>query len=195
MILIVTALSGYLLGNISFSVIVSKYYFKKDIRTYGSRNAGTTNAARVFGLKFGIIVFVFDVLKGTIAVLIGRNLMPESGMYIAALSVVLGHNWPFFLGFKGGKGIATTIGAIFVINWQITVTGLIIGAAIAAVSKYMSLASVITMMTCPFLVIIIGEYDVKLFVLSVILTSLAIFRHKDNIRRLIKGEENKLTGR
>src|SRR5665648_362245 len=110
--ILLICLIGYAIGNISNAYFIGKIFLNKDVRNFGSGNAGATNALRAFGAKIGILVFALDILKGVIAVLIGRYLDAETGQYFAGLMVIIGHNWPAILKFKGGKGIATSIGCL-----------------------------------------------------------------------------------
>jgi glycerol-3-phosphate acyltransferase PlsY len=113
---ILLTIISYFIGNISFAYILGKIFAKKDVREYGSGNAGATNAFRTFGKKVGALVFLGDVLKGVAAVLLGRYLGGQTGAYIAGAFVIIGHNWPVLLSFKGGKGVATTIGVMLFVN-------------------------------------------------------------------------------
>ena len=114
--LAITAVVGYFLGCISMGVIVSKAYARIDIRKYGSGNAGTTNMLRVFGMKPGIFTFLGDFLKGIVAVLLGRIIAGEIGGYLCGLCAVIGHDFPALFGFKGGKGVATTLAIAWMLS-------------------------------------------------------------------------------
>lgn len=138
---LLTAGIAYLIGCINNAYILTKYTRKIDIRNYGSGNAGATNVLRVLGYKAAAPVFALDVLKGVIAVLIGKYLMGTTGAMIAGIAVVCGHNWPVFLKFRGGKGIATSIGVVMTVSPFLGIIALAIGVIIIALTKYVSLGS------------------------------------------------------
>lgn len=187
------AIISYFLGNISFAYILGKLFTKKDVRDFGSGNAGTTNAMRAFGKKIGIMVFVGDVLKGVIAVIIGRNFGGQIGAYIAGASVIIGHNWPVLLNFKGGKGVATTIGVMIFVNLYLTSICVVLGVIIIIFTKTVSLGSIFGMALAPIVAIIfVRPFDIALFIFCLFVASMSIYRHKSNIKRLLKGKENKL---
>ncbi|WP_422485217.1 glycerol-3-phosphate 1-O-acyltransferase PlsY [Gudongella sp. DL1XJH-153] len=190
--LLVPALS-YLIGSFSSAYIVGKAFKKIDIRNHGSGNAGATNALRIMGKKLGVLTFLMDFAKGVIAVLIGLGLGGYNGGIIAAFFTVVGHNWPIFFKFKGGKGIATTIGAMAIIQFPITLISVIVGIATAVISKYVSLGSLV-FLTVLFLLTFTGLSGggINTSVLTFSLMILGYYRHKENIKRLIKGNENKI---
>ncbi len=184
---------SYLLGNISFAYILGKIFAQKDVREYGSGNAGATNAFRTFGKKIGIMVFLGDVLKGVIAVLIGRNFGGDIGAYLAGAAVIIGHNWPVLLGFKGGKGVATTIGVVVMINIKLTLICVVLGVIIIAITRMVSMGSIFGMALAPIVAILfIKPFDFAFFLFCLFVGSMSIYRHKDNIKRLLKGTETKL---
>lgn len=190
---IIIAIISYLLGNISFAYILGKLFTKKDVRDYGSGNAGATNALRAFGKKIGAMVFAGDVLKGVAAVLIGRNFGGAVGSYLAGAFVIIGHNWPVLLNFKGGKGVATTIGVMLIINPHVTFVCFIFGFLVIVFTRTVSLGSIVGMALAPVSTIIaVNPFDLKLFIFCLLIASMSIYRHKENIKRLIKGKENKL---
>lgn len=187
------ALISYFLGNISFAYILGKIFAKKDVRDFGSGSAGATNALRTFGKKIGIMVFVGDVLKGIIAVILGRNFGGQTGAYIAGAFAIIGHNWPLLLGFKGGKGVATTIGVMIFVNPFLTSICVILGVIIIIFTRMVSLGSIFGMALAPVVAIIfVRPFDVGLFIFCVFIASMSIYRHKSNIKRLLEGKENKL---
>lgn len=184
---------GYLLGNFATSYILGKFLKSTDIRQYGSGNAGATNALRVFGIKIAAATFAVDALKGCIAVVIGRAILGEAGGLIAGLSAVVGHNWPIFLRFKGGKGIASTIGVVLTVNYLSAIVCFFIGIIIVIKTRFVSLGSIIAMALLPLVgLIIVRPFNLHYFIFTVILSVMAIFRHRSNINRLIKGEESKI---
>lgn len=190
---IIVLIISYLLGNLSFAYILGKFLMKKDVRDYGSGSSGATNAIRVFGAKIGIMVFVGDVLKGIVAVLIGKMICGDIGGYLAGVFVIVGHNWPVLLKFKGGKGVAATIGVMLMINPFVTFVCFIIGLAIAVFTRMVSLGSIIGMSLAPIVILIfVRPFNVQLFIFCLFVSSMSIFRHKENIKRLLNGKENKL---
>ena len=188
---IITCVIAYLIGNFATSYLVSKKAANIDIRKYGSGNAGATNVLRVLGLKHGLITFAGDALKAVVAVLIGSIIAGENGKLLAGLFVVIGHNWPAALGFKGGKGIAATIGSMAATVPLVALIVIPTGVLILVVTKYVSLASVLGIIMFP-IVIVIMSMPMNYIMLSTILCIIAIFKHRANIVRLIKGTESKI---
>ena len=193
LIIIITA---YLLGNISTSYIVAKRLAGVDIRTQGSGNAGSTNVLRILGKKAGALTFIGDVLKGLIAVLIARfiaygvNLDDTTCAYIAVVAVVLGHNYPVFLGFKGGKGVATSLGSMLGMNPLVALLCLGFFIIIVAITKYVSLGSILGIGLSP--VIMMINHNNKGVLVTLFLTISVAITHKENIKRLLNGTERKL---
>lgn len=188
---VIVSVIAYFLGNFATSYIVSMRYAKIDIRKHGSGNAGATNVLRVLGAKAAAITFLGDILKGVIAVIIGRYIAGSNGAILAALFVVVGHNWPVLLKFKGGKGIATTIGAMLAINPLLVVIIFCIGIIVLVTTKYVSLASILGMALYPIFMIGFKE-PTQYIIFSFIISALAIYRHRENIKRLLNGTESKL---
>lgn len=193
LIIIITA---YLLGNISTSYIVAKRLAGVDIRTQGSGNAGSTNVLRTLGKKAGALTFIGDVLKGLIAVLIARfiaygaNLDDTTCAYIAVVAVVLGHNYPVFLGFKGGKGVATSLGSMLGMNPLVALLCLGFFIIIVAITKYVSLGSILGIGLSPIIMMI--NHNTKGVLVTLFLTISVVITHKENIKRLLNGTERKL---
>lgn len=193
LIIIITA---YLLGNISTSYIVAKRLAGVDIRTQGSGNAGSTNVLRTLGKKAGALTFIGDVLKGLIAVLIARfiaygaNLDNTTCAYIAVVAVVLGHNYPVFLGFKGGKGVATSLGSMLGMNPLVALLCLGFFIIIVAITKYVSLGSILGIGLSPIIMMI--NHNNKGVLVTLFLTISVVITHKENIKRLLNGTERKL---
>lgn len=184
---------SYLIGCFSSAYLIGRIFKKMDIRSYGSGNSGTTNAVRVMGFKLGVLTFLLDFSKGILAVLIGINIMGQLGGFIATIFVVIGHDWPVFLRFKGGKGIATTIGALAVLNFPVALISVIIGILTALLTRYVSLGSMMFLIMVPIISLIYNSaFNQSFFLTTVILGLVGIYRHKENIKRLINGNENKL---
>ncbi|MCL6459678.1 MAG: glycerol-3-phosphate 1-O-acyltransferase PlsY [Gorillibacterium sp.] len=187
------ALVSYLLGSISFSLIIGKMIKGIDIRQHGSGNAGATNTLRILGKGPAILVLSLDVCKGIGAVWLGRWLGGgEIWVEIACgIAVIIGHNWPVFFGFKGGKGIATTIGVLITLSfWPALFAGVFAILAIA-VSRYVSVGSLLFTALMP-VFLLLTESPIELFWASLIIALLAFFRHRTNIVKLIHKKENKL---
>ncbi|MEE0409789.1 MAG: glycerol-3-phosphate 1-O-acyltransferase PlsY [Clostridia bacterium] len=191
---------AYLIGSINSSILISKAVMGKDIRESGSGNAGATNMLRTMGKKYAIITLVIDILKGVVALLLAMLAIKFGAyavsMYIAGVAVVVGHNFPVFFGFKGGKGVATSLGVILLLDWKIGLITLVIALAIMAVSKYVSLGSVMAALVFVIIQIVVmiatDSFDITRFICVVILGGLLIIRHRANIKRLLNGTENKL---
>ncbi len=187
---------AYLLGNISTSYIITKKMLGVDIRTQGSGNAGSTNVLRTLGKKAGVMTFVGDLLKGIIAVLIGRLIATYVGVdlanagYVAVVGVVSGHNWPAFLGFRGGKGVATSLGAMIAMNPVIALSCFVFFIVVVAITKYVSLGSILGIGLSP-IIMLIGNNQ-KGFLVTLFLTVSAAYTHRENIKRLLNGTERKI---
>ena len=189
----VTILLSYLLGCFSSAYFLGKMSKNIDIRNYGSGNAGATNALRVLGKKMGALTFALDILKGIIAILIGRTIFGFYGSLLAGIFVVLGHNYPVFLGFKGGKGVATSFGVLLMLNWKAGLLCLLVAAIIIISTKYVSLGSIAASISAPLaMVLTLDSVNKYLYITTWILAVLSVYRHKANILRLCRGEENKL---
>lgn len=186
---------SYIIGCFSSAYFVGKLFRNIDIRGYGSGNAGTTNAMRVMGKKLGVLTFLLDFFKGVLAVYIGFKILGYNGGLIAAIFVVLGHDFPVFLGFKGGKGVATTIAAMAILNFYGALLSVSIAILTALFSKYVSLGSIVFFMILPiFNSLIKKPFSKELLITTLILSLIGIYRHKDNIKRLRNGNENKIGG-
>lgn len=189
--LTITAVIGYLLGCISMGVIVSKAYARIDIRKYGSGNAGMTNVMRTLGWVPGAMAFAGDMLKGLLAAFIGKWLFGELGMCVGGLAAIIGHDWPVFLKFKGGKGISTSFGFILASNWIIALLLIPVQLVFVLSTGFMSLASIASSIAFAVLAIVFKSSETYI-VTAVIACALSLFCHRSNIVRLIQGKENKL---
>ena len=190
----------YLIGSINFAIVLSRLR-GEDIRDYGSKNAGTTNMLRTYGKKAAIITLVGDFLKGTVAVLIGMLLFGMFGQYLAALFAVLGHVFPIYYKFKGGKGIATAAGTILACEPLVLLVLLIIFAVIVGFTRYVSLASITVSLLYPLLIdryyMIFPPYEgytSGIHILFVfILSAVVFFKHYPNMKRLLNKTESKIS--
>ena len=192
------AVLAYLLGCFSTGITISRAQ-GVDIRTKGSKNTGASNVLRVLGLKSGVFTFVGDVLKAVLACVIGALLLPGAtfgvngwGMMLAGLFAILGHNWPVFYGFKGGKGVACSGAVVFLLSPLWGTIAIAICLAVIAVTRFISLGSMTLLFTYMVLMCAAhwGEWVVCLF--TVVLFALCVWRHRTNIQRLISGTENKI---
>jgi len=203
-LVILQILLAYLLGSIPSAVWVGKVFYGIDIRQHGSGNAGATNVIRVLGYKAGVPVMLFDVFKGWLAVYITilfpyHGMSPDQIIYIrigAAVAAGLGHVFPVFAGFRGGKGVGTMAGVgIALFPWALLIV-LGIFIIVLAVSRYVSLSSCIAASAFPFIVVLfLGERHPGLVILSVFVAVFVLFTHRTNISRLTKGEEKKFNFR
>ena len=182
---------GYLIGSLNFAIIYSKLK-GDDIRNHGSGNAGTTNVLRTYGKGPAAIVFILDILKGVIAILLMRLIF--GGMIYdcsAALGAILGHNFPVYYKFRGGKGVATSFAVLLTLHFPTALAGLVTFIVVALITKYVSLssilASVVAIITA-FAIFKIHEFSIFCAIIGI----LCIYRHRSNIKRLLNGTENKL---
>jgi len=195
-VLIVIAVIAYTLGSLNGAIIVSRLVFRKDIRKYGSGNAGLTNFHRVFGDSALLLVFAIDLGKGMLAALIGGGLMgllgyPMVGKIFAGFCAILGHSYPVFFGFRGGKGILTAFGMILIADWRIALICISVFIAIVAFTRYVSLGSIVAPLLAPPLIWAFnyGGLEGTVTLLAVLIL---VFQHRANIGRLITGTESKL---
>ena len=206
MLRILLLIIGYFIGNIETGYIFGKLN-KMDIRNYGSGNAGATNTLRVLGPKAGLIVFLGDFCKSLLPCLVVRYIFRDNVslsyvyMLYIGLGVVLGHNFPFYLGFKGGKGVASTAGIIMALDYRIAFVCLAIFILIVAITRYVSIASIVVMIIFIGMSHMLvktnygftdGSSPMEFRLLIVIIGFLSIFMHRANIKRLLSGTENKI---
>lgn len=194
---------GYLLGSLNFSIIFTKIFAKTDVREHGSGNAGFTNTIRTAGKKVGILVFVCDALKAIVAILIAVALAKyvpfdnyvQYGKYAAALGAVLGHNFPLYYGFRGGKGIVVSIAIIYSLNWIsgcITLGSFLIVFAITGIVSLSSLTGAAAVMAGTLVMFLNGwaGVDAVQLGLMIVMGVLAFYMHRANIKRLLNGTES-----
>jgi acyl phosphate:glycerol-3-phosphate acyltransferase len=201
--LLVLTLAAYVLGSIPSAVWVGRRFFGIDIRSQGSGNPGATNTFRVLGKKAGIVVLIMDTGKGAMAAMLARGFFPEGMPHLSVmeltlwlgLAAVLGHLFPVFLRFKGGKGVATLLGVVAVCHWQAALVCLFIFLLILLVFQFVSLASMLA--TSCFAVLIMWaphfkRPDLALQIFAWVMVALVIISHRTNLQKLIKGEERKV---
>lgn len=208
-IYIIMVIIAYLIGSVNFSIILSKKMAGFDVREKGSGNAGTTNMLRSVGKKAAVITLICDILKGVVSILIAiiigniaKDLDRELLVQIAGIAVVVGHTFPVFYGFKGGKGVATSLGVILISNWQIGLICLVFALVLMALTRMVSLGSCGAAVLFPVLTLFINEHYTVLtdgrngnvyFIYSVILAVIVLYNHRSNIKRIMDGTENKLS--
>mgnify|MGYP002551390421 CR=1 FL=1 len=206
---IIIAVVAYLIGSVNFSIIISKKMAGFDVREKGSGNAGTTNMLRSVGKKAAAITLICDILKGVIsiglAIIIGniaKNINRELLVQIAGIAVVIGHTFPIFFGFKGGKGVATSLGVLLMSNWQIGLICLVFAIILMALTRMVSLGSCAAAVLFPVLTLFINQHYTVLtegkngatyLVYSIILAVIVLYNHRSNIKRILNGTENKLS--
>ena len=186
-------ISCYLLGSIPFGYIVGKLFKKVDIREFGSGNIGATNAFRILGPSLASLVLIGDIGKGIFSIYLVQYLNIDNLLIItiAGLAVICGHDWSLFLGFKGGKGIATTFGVVFALNPTISILALIIWGVVVITTRYVSLSSIFAVISI-FIFTILFKQPYEYIIFSAIIMILGIFKHKENIKRLKLKKERKI---
>lgn len=184
---------SYLLGSVSFSILFAKWLRKIDIREHGSGNAGATNTLRVLGKGPAIAVFLLDIAKGVVGTLIGLWLGDGNDWVTVAcgLAAIGGHNWPVFFRFKGGKGIATTIGALIVWAFLPALIAGIVAILVIVFTRYVSLGSMVFAVLLP-IVLLFFNWEAAYLWGTIVVAVLAVYRHRKNIVKLLNGTENKL---
>jgi glycerol-3-phosphate acyltransferase PlsY len=181
---------GYLLGSLNSSLLVGKAY-GVDVRNHGSGNAGATNTLRTLGKKAAVFVILGDALKGILACIIGNLILGYDGLMVAGIGSIVGHNWPVYFKFKGGKGVLTSFAVALMIDWKVALVLFAIFVVIVTISRYISLGSVISAALFP-AAAFIHKGDDKLYLsIAVIFAALIIIRHRSNIKRIVQGTESK----
>jgi len=185
-------LASYLIGAIPCGVVLTRIVGSEDIRKAGSGNIGATNVYRVAGRKLGVATLVLDALKGVIPVWVALRVFPDSPASVAlvAAATFLGHLYPVYLGFKGGKGVATALGIFLVLSPLGVLAALVIFVALVWKWRYISLGSVCAAAACPFLILYF-ERSLELFAVGLFIGGMVIVRHRANIGRLLDGTENR----
>lgn len=190
---LVIIIASYFIGCINGAYIFSKSVKKEDIRTYGSGNAGATNALRTYGFFSGLLVFLIDFFKGMLAVGLCYIFNQSSFVIlIASLFCVAGHNWPIFMGFRGGKGVSASAGILVMVDYRLALMAILIGFILALITRMVSVGS-LTALTLSAVFFIVFKVDIFYIILSCILCILSIYQHRLNIKRIINGNENKLS--
>lgn len=191
---ILTLLISYFVGTISGSYIIGNLFLNKDIRKYGSGNAGTTNAMRVLGKKAGVLTFLIDFLKGALVTLIIRKIFGDEYVPLAILGAVMGHDFPFYMKFKGCKGVATTLGALAIFNFPLTLICYVVWVLGTVLTKMVSVGSILFFVSIIIVYSFMSNLAMSNILIIDIIALIGIIRHKDNIKRIIAGNENKIGG-
>lgn len=186
---ILSSIIGYLLGSINSSLIVGKFY-GVDVRQHGSGNAGATNTLRTLGKSAAILVLVGDIAKGVVSYLIGLYIAGDTGALVGGAACILGHNWPLYFKFKGGKGALTSMAVVFMMDWKIALMILASFVLVVAITRYVSLGSILAAGLFP-VVSLILQKNITFIVFALFIAVLIIVRHRSNIKRLINGTESK----
>ncbi len=190
--LVLAVVAGYLLGSINFSIIVGKVFNHTDIRESGSGNAGTTNTLRVLGKKAAVIVLLGDILKCIAAVLIGSALVPDYGSWIGGLSAMVGHVYPVFFKFKGGKAVATGMAMMVLVCPPAGLSALGVFIIVMLIKRIVSLSSLAAFLTFPLFVWIFTKETALVWVAAAMFAFVA-YLHRANIGRIIRGEEKSIS--
>lgn len=199
LILACSAIVSYLLGGVNGAIITSKYYYHKDIRKYGSGNAGLTNFCRVFGKYGALLVILIDMMKTVLPVLASAMIMDkfygqwQFAAVWSGLFVMLGHAYPAYYKFKGGKTVLAAGTMVWFVDWRVGLTVWVVFALCVVLTRFVSLGSVTAALAYPIAIVLFTNWDWKALCIAVISASLLIVRHRANIKRLIMGQESKLS--
>lgn len=191
---VLCALTAYLLGSLNFALVLTNWLKKDDIRQYGSGNAGMTNMLRTFGKGAAAATLFGDAAKSALSALVGTVFCGEMGAYVAGLFCIIGHVYPVFFNFKGGKGVVASFTMILCLNPLVCLLLLILFVAIVALTKYLSLGSIMVMLVYPLLLYRLSpEPNAIKLIFSIFIALFVVFLHRENIKRLLSGTENKFT--
>ena len=185
----------YLLGSINSGITLSRFFYHEDIRTQGSGNAGATNMLRTYGKKMGILTFSGDFVKGMLGVVIGRLMFGLLGSYIGGLFCVMGHIFPCYYKFKGGKGVATSAGMVLMTNWKVFLVLVVIFALLVYMTKYISFGSIMVYMMYPLLLSKMkSPTDPSIAILiAFVIMVMGVVMHRKNLKRIFSGTESKVS--
>lgn len=189
---ILLAVGAYLCGSISTGILVSKVMHGPNLREVGSKNTGASNVLRTMGVPAAAITFVGDILKALLPAVIGRLLFGLNGAMVGGLFAILGHNWPIFFQFKGGKGVSSTCAVMLVCFWWQAIICYVIAIATIAITRFISLGSMLLVSVYAILVICTNPGNWLAIIWVLVLAGLCIWRHRANIGRLLKGTEAKI---
>lgn len=193
--LVLIAVGAYFMGCINFGIILSKKKYHEDIRTKGSGNAGATNMLRTYGTKMAAMTFVGDAMKAVVSVAAGMLVLGGIGGYTAALACMIGHAYPCIYGFKGGKGVAVSAGAVLVLDWRIFLILIVMFALIVWWTRFISLGSVTVFFAFPLILSALngGRVPSLCVLIAFLIAALGIYFHRENLKRIYNGTENKVS--
>lgn len=190
--LFLSAIAGYLFGSLNSSLIIGRFY-GVDVRKHGSGNAGTTNTLRTLGKKAALLVLMGDIVKGVLAYIAGCYIYGgQLGGMLGGTAAILGHVWPVFFGFKGGKGVLTSLAVLLLIDWPIALGLLSIFIIIVLITRFISLGSIVGAVLFPVAAVVLGR-SIETIILSGIIAVLIVLKHHTNIKRLLSGTESKFS--
>lgn len=194
---LLTMVIAYLLGSLNFAIILSKKEYNQDIRTFGSKNAGMTNMMRTYGKKAATLTLLGDALKAVVASLFGYVLLGMCGAYIAGVFCIIGHMFPAYYGFRGGKGVVTAAASILMCDPVVFLLLFVIFVLIVLATKYISLGSIMGMLLYPIILDRVSKlltgHTSPFIIFSILIAALVIIKHHENIKRLLEGKENKFS--
>lgn len=189
---VLLAICAYLMGSISTGILVSKVMHGPNLREVGSKNTGASNVLRTMGIPAAAITFVGDILKALLPALLGRLWLGLPGAMVGGLCAIIGHNWPIFFQFKGGKGVSSTCAVMLVCFWWQAIICYVVTIAVIAITRYISLGSMVLVSLYAILVICTNPGNWLAIIWVLVLAGLCIYRHRANIGRLLKGTEAKI---
>ena len=187
---IIAAVLGYLSGSVPFGLILTRMAGLGDVRSIGSGNIGATNVLRTGNKGLAAATLLLDALKGTVPAALGYHFLGVEGGVIAGFAAFLGHIFPVWLGFKGGKGVATYIGVLFGLDWRMGLLFLLVWIATAAITRYSSLSALVATVAIPVVQLFTG--DIKIAAVAAVMTIIAWIKHRANISRLVSGSESRI---
>ncbi len=188
---VLVLLGAYIIGSIPVGLIIGNVFWKKDLRRYGSRNIGATNAWRVLGRKAGILVFILDFLKGQLGVMLGACVIGTPvALVLGGFFAVIGHVFPIFAGFHGGKGVATGLGVLSILMPKVMLIVFVVWLILTLLTRYVSIASVFSAVLAPILAAAFSEPS-PYFAFALAAAVIVVWRHRENLKRLREGRENR----
>ena len=200
--IVLIVIASYLIGSVNGSLVVSKFFLKTDIREYGSGNAGTTNTLRVMGKKWAAVVTLFDLLKGALAVILGHYLTvgldaATLGKLTAGVFCIVGHIFPLYFKFKGGKGVMTALAIVAFVDWRVAAICLSLFVVVVLITRWVSLGSILAVTGVPICMYLFNrenERDILILtVLSAVITVILVIMHRENIKRILAGTERRFS--
>jgi acyl-phosphate glycerol 3-phosphate acyltransferase len=196
--ILISAFTGYLFGSFQTSYLLGKVMKKGDIRDYGNGNAGASNTVMAFGWKYGIAVGFIDMLKAVLSILLIKYLFVtgDTGyftflIYLNCLCIILGHNFPFYMNFKGGKGTASLIGALLVLDIKIAIVGIIAIILVTLITRYIAIGTMALVLSFAVSTALLN-YSISCIIIAALIALMSLIKHLPNIKRIIKGTETKL---